>query len=312
MILTRSPLRITLGGGGTDIPGYYLEHGGFVLTAAIDKYVYVALQENFNAGLIVKYSEVERCLKADEVKHPIVREALKHLGIDSGLEIVSMADVPAGTGLGSSGSFTTALLLALCSHSRVTIGKEPLAELAAVIEIEKLGEPVGRQDQYAAAFGGLQSFKFDREGISVEPIHVSPETVQSLQDGLMLFYTGQSRSASRTLSAKPLDVDALNQAKLLGVESLNAIEDGDLRHFAELLDHSWQQKRKTLSTPEIDQMYCAGRKAGAIAGKLVGAGMGGFMMFFTENRMQLRRGMIDAGYRELPFAFDFAGATRVI
>src|SRR5436853_4316478 len=198
MIITRSPLRISLGGGGTDLPSYYRQHSGFLLAAAIDKYVYITLHQTFVPELIIKYSKLERVLTVDEVEHPIIREALRLVGIESpSLEITSMADIPAGTGLGSSGSFTTALLKALHTYKKNLVHPRELAEQACHIEIERLHEPIGKQDQYIAAFGGLTCFQFLPNGhVEAWPLKVSAETLYNLEDNLLLFFTGYSRSAS--------------------------------------------------------------------------------------------------------------------
>src|SRR5258708_1717936 len=204
MIIVRSPLRISLGGGGTDLASYYREHEGFLIAAAIDKYVYITVHHNFTDDLIVKYSQLERVASAAQVQHPIIREALTLLKLDGRfMEIASMADIPAGTGLGSSGSFTTALLRALHAHTRGIVHPRELAEQACHIEIDRLGEPIGKQDQYIAAFGGITCFTFLSDGrVEAWPLEVSAETLYNLEDNLLLFFTGYSRSASRILKEK--------------------------------------------------------------------------------------------------------------
>src|SRR6202158_1586460 len=201
MIITRCPLRISLGGGGTDLPSYYEEHSGFLIAAAIDKYVYITLHRTFVQELIVKYSKLERVKTVDEVEHPIIREALKLIGIDApSLEISSLADIPAGTGLGSSGSFTTALLKALHAWKMNLVHPAELAEQACDIEINRLGEPIGKQDQYIAAYGGITCFKFmPNNEVEATPLKLAPETLYSLEDNLVLFFTGFTRSASEIL-----------------------------------------------------------------------------------------------------------------
>ncbi len=325
MIITRSPLRISLGGGGTDLPSYYRDHGGFVMAAAIDRYVYITLHENFASDFIVKYSEMEKVATAGEIRHPLIREALRLSNADvPGLEITSMSDIPAGTGLGSSGSFTTALLYALYALSRKGLSKADLAELACKIEIEILNEPVGKQDQYIAAFGGISCFEFRKDGsVGIEPLQIHPLVYSNLEDNLILFFTGFSRSASNILRdqdsrSKERDqsmIDNLHFVKHLGCESKQALEAGDLRGFAEIMHVHWEHKKKRsagMSNSDIDRYYDLARENGALGGKLIGAGGGGFLMFYTEDKTRLRRAMVTAGVREVRFRFDFEGTKIVI
>jgi D-glycero-alpha-D-manno-heptose-7-phosphate kinase len=324
MIITRSPLRISLGGGGTDLPSYYQKHTGFLLAAAIDKYVCITLHHTFVPELIVKYSKLERVTNVDEVQHPIIREALKLTGVDwSGLEITSMADIPAGTGLGSSGSFTTALLKALHTHNKNLVHPRELAEQACHIELDRLREPIGKQDQYIAAFGGLTCFQFLPNGlVEAWPLKVSAETLYNLEDNLLLFFTGYSRSASSILKeqddrSKQRDqsmVDNLHFVKELGYQSKEAMEAGDLVRLAELMNVHWEHKKKrsgSMSNDRINQWYELAKANGALGGKLIGAGGGGFLMFYAEEKVCLRRAMAEAGLREVRFRFDFEG-TRVV
>ncbi len=324
MIIVRSPLRISLGGGGTDLPSYYREHGGFVISAAIDRYVYLTLHETFVDYLIVKYSEMEKVHEVAQVAHPLIREALKLTETPApGLEIASMSDIPAGTGLGSSGSFITALLYALHVLKRRSISKRTLAEMACQIEIDILGEPVGKQDQYIAAFGGITCLEFPPHGAAgVEPLAIGAETLANMEDNLVLFFTGFSRSASEILRdqdtrTKQNDremTDNLHFVKRLGYESKAAIEAGDLRGLARIMDVHWEHKKKRsagMSNGAIDAWYQLARDHGALGGKLIGAGGGGFLMFYTEDKTRLRRVMCEAGLREVRFRFDFEG-TRVL
>ncbi len=325
VIITRSPLRISLGGGGTDLPSYYREHGGFVLSAAIDKYVYITLHQTFFDELIIKYSQLERVKKLEDIQHPLIREALRLYNQQASyLEITSMSDIPAGTGLGSSGSFLTALLHALHIHTQASLAKRELAEQACHIEIERLSEPVGKQDPYIAAFGGITCFEFKTDGtISVHPLKLSLETLANLEDNLLLFYTGYTRSASeilreqdtRTKSNDAGMLDNLHFVKELGLESRKALEAGDLRRFAELMHVHWQHKKKRsggMTNDRIDTWYEQARNNGALGGKLIGAGGGGFLMFYTEEKTRLRHAMRAAGARELRVRFDFQGTTAVI
>jgi D-glycero-alpha-D-manno-heptose-7-phosphate kinase len=324
MIITSSPLRISLGGGGTDLPSYYQEFGGFVISAAITRYVVITLHESFNEQLILKYSETERVKTPGEIRHPLIREALQLVcpGQRS-LEMTSMSDIPAGTGLGSSGSFTTSLLYGLHLMERKGITKRKLAELACRIEIEILGEPVGKQDQYISAIGGITCFEFRADGsVGIEPLKLSTESMNNLEDNLVLFFTGFSRSASAILrdqDQKSKEKDAsmianLHYVKRLGLESREALEGGDLRRFAAILHDHWEHKKRRsggMSNPDIDAYYALGRENGALGGKLIGAGGGGFLMFYTEDKTRLRRAMYNAGLREVRFRFDAEG-TRVV
>ena len=325
MIIARSPLRISLGGGGTDLPSYYAEHEGFLVAAAIDKYVYITVHQTFVPELIVKYSKLERVAHARDVQHPIIRECLLHLGLDgAALEIASMADIPAGTGLGSSGSFTTALLKALHAHKKSLVHPRELAEQACHVEIERLGEPIGKQDQYIAAFGGLTCFRFLTDGrVEARPLRLDPDTLHALEDNLLLFFTGYSRSASEILreqDQKSRATDAgmtsnLHFVKRLGLDSCAALEGGDLERFAELMNTHWQWKKQrsgAMSNPAIDQWYELALRSGALGGKLIGAGGGGFLMFYAEDKRQLRQALSQAGLREVRFRFDFEGTRTVI
>ncbi|HEY7312555.1 MAG TPA: galactokinase [Gemmataceae bacterium] len=324
MIITRSPLRISLGGGGTDLPSYYEQHTGFLIAAAIDKYVCITLHQTFVPEFILKYSKLERVNSIEEIHHPLVRESLRLVGVESaGLEITSMADIPAGTGLGSSGSFTTALLKALHAHKKNLIHPTDLAEQACHIEIDRLREPVGKQDQYIAAYGGLTCFQFRPDGkVEAWPLRINSETLYNLEDNLLLFFTGYSRSASTILKeqddrSKKSDrrmVDNLHFVKELGYQSKEALEGGDLVRFAELMNVHWEHKKKRsrgMSNSEIDQWYKLGRANGALGGKLIGAGGGGFLMFYVEDKARLRRAMAQTRLREVRFRFDFEGTKCV-
>lgn len=325
MIMTRSPLRITLGGGGTDLPSYYRKHGGFLISAAIDKYVFITLHEVFNSDLIIKYSQLERVSDIQEVNHPLVREALKLVCPDNPhVEITSMADIPAGTGLGSSGSFLTALLKALHVYKKNIVSPAELAAQACEIEMERLKEPVGKQDQYISAIGGITCFTFrSDDGVDIEPLRLPQETLHDLEDCIMLYFTGYSRSASSILKdqdqkSKVDDAamaENLHFVKDLGQKSKNFLESGDLRGFAELLNVHWQHKKRRsggMSNPQIDSWYEHALKNGAIGGKLIGAGGGGFLMFYTEQKNVLRDAMRSTGLREVRVRFDFEGTKVVV
>jgi D-glycero-alpha-D-manno-heptose-7-phosphate kinase len=323
VIITRSPLRISLGGGGTDLPSYYREHGGFLIAAAIDQHVYIVLHEPFVEQVIVKYSELEKVSVAEDLKHPIVREALRLVGIETRIEIASMSDIPAGTGLGSSGSFTTALLLALHLFKKTPIEPRKLAEQACHIEIDLLREPIGKQDQYIAAFGGISCFTFQTDDqVDVEPLRLSSETLRNLEDNLLIFFTGYTRSASGILKDQdarcrerdPEILANLHFVKQLGYETKKALERGDLACFAELMHVQWERKKARsgdASNSGIDEIYQLARARGALSGKLLGAGGGGFMLFYTEEKTRLRRALTEAGLREVRCRFDFQGTRGV-
>ena len=325
MIISRSPLRISLGGGGTDLPSYYEKHGGFLIAGAIDRYVYITLHENFTPDLIVKYSRLERVEEAGKLEHPIIREAFGLLGMDGrGLEVTSMADIPSGTGLGSSGSFTTALLKALHAQKKDLIHPAELAEQACDIELNRLKEPIGKQDQYIAAYGGLTCFNFLPDGkVEAWPLKVSEETRDNLEDNLLLFFTGYSRSASSILKEQDTKsksddksmIENLHFVKELGLQSQVALETGNLAEFARLMDVHWQRKKQRsggMSNPKINEWYDLAMTSGALGGKLIGAGGGGFLMFYAEDKARLRHAMRTAGLKEVRFRFDFEGTKLVI
>ena len=324
MIITRSPLRISLGGGGTDLPSYYREHTGFLVAAAIDKYVYITLHQTFVQELIVKYSKLERVTSVDQLEHPIIREAMKALQVGApNLEITSMADIPGGTGLGSSGSFTTGLLRALHALKKNIVHPAELAEQACDIELNKLGEPIGKQDQYIAAIGGITAFTFHPDGrVEYRPCKISEETLFNLEDNLLLFFTGYSRSASAILKdqndkSKQHDqamLDNLHFTKDLGYKSLAALETGNLDEFARLMDVHWQRKKARssgMSNAHINDWYDHAMANGALGGKLIGAGGGGFLMFYAGDKTRLRHAMREKGLTEVRFRFDFEG-TKVV
>jgi len=324
MIIARSPLRITLGGGGTDLPSYYLEHEGFLVAAAIDKYVYVTVMRPFTEGVYLKYSQLEHVDKVMDVKHPIIREALLMQDLKTPqTEITTLADIPAGTGLGSSGSFTTALLKALYAHRRKLIHPQELAELACHIEIDRLGEPIGKQDQYISAYGGITCFTFHKDNrVTAEPLKLDTDTMYDLEDNLLLFFTGFARSAGTILKdqhtrSQKNDEEMLRNlhyVKELGYRSRKALESGNATLFGELMHEHWEHKKRrsgNMSNPQIDEWYELGVRNGAVGGKLVGAGGGGFLMFYAHDRNKLLHTMAKAGLEEVRFRFDFEG-TKVV
>ena len=324
MIIARSPLRITLGGGGTDLPSYYEEREGFLISAAIDKYVYITLHETFEKGYFLKYSKFEKCEEIDEIQHPIIREALRLLDWKRPcLELCSMADIPAGTGLGSSSSFTTALLRALHTMQGNIVSTRTLAEEACEIEMNRLKEPIGKQDQYIASYGGITCMNFHRDGyVWVDPLRISDETLYNLEDNLILFFTGFSRSAGNILKeqndkSKQHDEDMIKNldfVKDLGYQSKYALEKGDLDTFADIMNTHWEYKKKRsggMSNPQIDEWYSLALANGAQGGKMIGAGGGGFLMFYVKDKARLRDAMRNTGMSEVRFRFEKEG-SRVL
>lgn len=324
MLITRTPLRISIGGGGTDLPSYYSRHGGFVISAAIDKYVYIGINRTFTDDYFIKYSALERAKTIAEIKHPIVRSALELLSVEPSIEIVSLADIPAGTGLGSSGSFAVGLVRALHARRREHVTAGDLAEEACRIEIDMLGQPVGKQDQYIAAFGGLTCFRFDRDGsVHVSPLELSTETLHDLEEHLLMFFTGYSREATavlddqrtRTELGDDSMLENLKATEKIGRQIGAALERGDTAEFAALMHEHWLRKRKRsrmISNEAIDRWYDLGIEAGALGGKLAGAGAGGFLLFYATDPKALRAAMAEAGLTELRFAFDHDGSSLIV
>jgi len=327
MILTRAPLRISLGGGGTDLPSYYRRHGGFILSAAIDKYVYIALNRPQADELIrVKYSQSEEVDSPDELQHDLVRPSLKLLGIDRRVEIASMADVPAGTGLGSSSTYLVALLTALHELTRARTSSRDLAELAFYVEEELAGHPVGKQDHYLAALGGITCLEIDCDGtVQASPLELSTGTAEELNAQTLLFFTGISRSATAILEQQKQDstasrravIDSLHWTKEMGLVIRDALLRGDVAQFGGMLHEHWQNKKRRsdrISVTEVDRWYDAARDAGALGGKLVGAGGGGFLMLYCHNgtKNDVRTVLAAEGLRELSYRFDHEGAKVLV
>jgi D-glycero-alpha-D-manno-heptose-7-phosphate kinase len=324
MLITRTPLRISIGGGGTDLPSYYTRFGGFVVSAAISQYIFVSLNRMFREGYLLKYSALEQVNSIDEIRHPIYREVLRQHNGEAFLEIDSMADVPAGTGLGSSGAFTVGLLKALFADKHKFVSAAELAEEACRIEIDVLGRAVGKQDQYIAAYGGLTCFDFHRDGtIGIQPLAVSKETLIDLEQNLLMFFTGYSRNAMEVLSdqkQRSLEGDQeilenLHHTKALGFAAKEALEHGDTARFAAIMREHWENKRgrsKGMSNDCIDHWHQVGMANGALGGKLVGAGGGGYLLFYAEQPMRLRRAMAEEGLSELRFRFDHDGSSVLV
>ncbi len=320
VIFTRAPLRISLGGGGTDIPSYYRERGGFLVAGAIDKYVYMLTHTVFQKRFRLKYSEFEEVDDPADIRHPILREALRLHWHGAPLEIASVADIPAGTGLGSSGSYTVCLLKALAVAGRMSTTPGALAEAACHIEIDVLGEPSGKQDQYASAHGGICAYTFhEDDSVTVEPLALSDDALQKMEDGFLLFFTGETRKATTILAdqdVKTREMDAsmlanLDRTKEIGLESRGLLEQGNLVQYAELMHEHWLNKKARspgMSTGRADDLYEIALANGAIGGKLVGAGGGGFLLLYSEDADQLRKAMDRVVAPEVRFRFDFHGA----
>jgi D-glycero-alpha-D-manno-heptose-7-phosphate kinase len=324
MLITRTPLRISIGGGGTDLPSFYRRRGGFVISAAINKYMFIALNRTFTPDYLLKYSELERVPSIDEIQHRILREVLRLHQIEPGVEIVSTADIPSGTGLGSSGAFTVGLLRAIYAHKREHVTAGAVAEEAARVEIDQLRDPVGKQDQYIAAFGGITCFEFHSDDqVTVTPLAVSQNTLHELEEHLLLFFTGYARPASSILSDQRTRtegedaamIENLERTKDLGLRIRAALERGEPKVFGRLMHEHWESKRrrsKGMSTGQIDAWYEKGLASGAIGGKLVGAGTGGFLLFYAENPSALREAMASEGLPETRFQFDLDGTTVIV
>ncbi|GAA0725767.1 hypothetical protein Drose_17380 [Dactylosporangium roseum] len=324
MIITRTPLRITLGGGGTDLPSYYERFGGLLISAAISKYIFISINKTFTDDYFLKYSALERVDRVENIEHPIVREALLSHNVAPSVEIVSMADIPSGTGLGSSGAFTVGLLRAIYAMRRDHVSADEVAAEACRIEIERLSRPVGKQDQYVASFGGLKTYSFEPDGtVNVTPLAVSTETFHDLEEHLLMFFTGYSRAADQVLEEQRSKstagdasmIDNLHYVKELGLRSKVALEAGDVEGFAALMHEHWEHKKKrsgAMSNPNIDRWYEVGRANGALGGKLVGAGAGGFLLFYTRDPRRLRAAMAAEGLAEVRFTFDSDGSVVVV
>lgn len=320
MILVRSPLRVTFGGGGTDLPSYYRRFGGYLISAAINKYVYISVVNPFTPGVYLKTNVVEEAPDAASIGHPLIRECLKELKINR-VALTSFADIPASSGLGSSGSFVTAILKALHVYARRPISTDDLARLACDIEIGRAGLVGGKQDQYIAAYGGINAFTFNTDdSVKVAPLALSNVTLRALEDNLLLFFTGFTHNSSEvqaSQNAATNDMDLamltnLEHVKILGHHAKTLLEDGNMRAFAGLMHEQWLAKRQRnpqTSSSAIDRWYDRGIEAGALGGKLVGAGGGGFLMFYTEDPPRLRSALSDL--EEVRFGFDFEG-TRVM
>lgn len=324
MIVSRTPFRLPLGGGGTDLPAYYTKYGGFFISGAVNKYMHIVLNDRFEPGIRVSYSKTEIVDRPGSIRHPIVREALRLLNFKERIEIVSLADVPAATGLGSSGSFSVGLLNAIHAHQREVKTPEQVAEEACDIAMNRLHEPSGKQDEYTASLGGIRSYEIDKQGkVTVGDIRMADDTLAELEFGIMMFYTGIKRPAGEILrkqqdyvsSGSGDAVEKMHRIKAIGLESKKALERGDLRRFGELLNEHWTVKRAitdSMTTQAIDSWYATARKNGALGGKIVGAGGGGFLMVYCiEGRQRVRAALAKKGLVEHRFRFDFEGSKVI-
>jgi len=324
MIITKTPFRITLGGGGTDLPSYYTQYRGFIFAAGISKYMYISVNQPFDGLVRVKYSKSETVRHIDEVKHDIAREAMRMMGIGKGIEIVSIADIPAGTGLGSSSCYTVGLLNALHAFKREYINLFDLAEEACSLEIDILKSPIGKQDQYMAAFGGLTVLEIEKDGrVKVRKAHVSDSVIDDLNRNTLIFYTDTSRSARVILAdqskgakeGKKHVVDSMHYIKEIGYKILEAVEKGDITNVGLLFDKHWQYKKRIstkMTNPWFDKIYNIGKENGALGGKISGAGGGGFFVFYVENNHgDFIEKMKELGLRPMKYRFDFEG-TKVL
>jgi D-glycero-alpha-D-manno-heptose-7-phosphate kinase len=326
MILSRAPLRITLGGGGTDLKSYYSKYGGFLIAAGINRYCTILATRRFYNDIRLSYSQMEIRDSIDKIEHRLFRECLRLLQIDKNIELHSTADVPANSGLGSSSCFTVALLNALHTYKGDFISKRELAEEACRIEIDILGEPIGKQDQYMAAFGGVTCLTFDTNGeVLVEPLHLRDEVYEQLESNLLFFFTGRERSASEILKeqddkSKTDDADMvrnLHQVKDIGLKTRECLEKGDTDTFGELLHVHWETKKKRsskMTDPFMDECYETARGNGALGGKLIGAGGGGFFVFYCPNgnKPKVSEALLKLGLRKERFQFDWDGARIML
>lgn len=324
MIITRTPVRIPIGGGGTDLPSYYSKYEGFLITAAIDKYTYLTVDKRFESTSRLTYSKMEMVDKISEIRHPIIREACDMLDIEMGIEIHSLANIPSNVGLGTSSSFTVGLLNALHTYKRDYVSLKTLAEEACTIEIDRLGEPIGKQDQYIATFGGIICMDIAKNGeVTVTPLNVSNDIIEELESNIILFYTGIKRKASEILIDQKekedkddkIVISTMHEIKDIGKEIKLHLENGNISAFGALLDTHWNVKKrlsKKISNEEIDKWYKIAKINGALGGKIMGAGGGGFFMFYCEsNKQTLRKAMRKEGLQEVRFKFDFEGTKTI-
>ncbi len=325
MIIVRSPLRISLGGGGTDLPSFYKYHEGFVISAAINKYVFTTITKPFEKGYYLKYSSTEKTKNVKDIKHPIIREVLIEEKIkDLPIEITTLADIPSGTGLGSSGSFTSSFIKALYEYRKLNIDTETLAKKACQIEIERLKDPVGKQDQYIATYGGIRSFNFYKNGeVAVNNLKMKNDKIKKLEKNLLMFFTGQTRSSKKILITQKNKTEKNNKKmienlikiKEMGLEIKKILEKGDLDHFGEIMNRHWHEKKKRsnqMTNYFIEKLYKDALKNGAVGGKLVGAGGGGFLLFYCHDTKKLKNFFLKKNIEEIDFKFAFNGTQAIM
>lgn len=323
MLIARSPLRISLGGGGTDLPSFYKKYGGFLIAATINKYVYISLAETFNKKFIIKYSDFEEEKNILNIKHPLFRETLIKMNVKSPLNISSHADIPAGTGMGSSGCFAVTLINALSYYQGKQLSKRKIAELACYIEIDKLKEPVGKQDQFTAAYGGINEYIFHKDGfVEVHKLKLKNDIIKKLQKNLVIYFTGYSRKSSKilatqnnqTISYRSIMIKNLHEVKELAYDFKKYLLKGDLNSFGNLMDVHWELKKKRskfMSNKKINYIYDFAKSHGALGGKLIGAGGGGFLIFYSNNPLNLKKNLSSIRLNNVDFKFDFEG-TKII
>ena len=320
MIIVQTPLRISLFGGGTDFHSFFLEEGGCVLSSAIDKYIFVTIKGRFDQKLRIGYTRTEMADEVDQIQHEMIREALRLTGVERGIEITTMGDIPSeGSGLGSSSTVTVGVLHALYAYRGEMVSAEKLAQEACEIEIQMLKKPIGIQDQYIAALGGFRFIEFCRDGcVHSERIKMSPETRRALNDNFLLFFTGVSRAASSILNEQATNIPA-RKAELLEIKEMayharREIEEGNLDSLGTLLHRSWELKKRLagpISNGYINELYQTARRAGAIGGKITGAGGGGFLLLYVPYACQENVRTALRGLQELPFRLDAEG-TKII
>lgn len=327
MIISRTPLRICLGGGGTDVKEYYERFGGFVVSAALNQYIYIVIHKHFEKNIRLCYSKREIIQTSDEVRHPVVHEAMKLFGIEEGgFEIISFADIPSDTGLATSSSFTVGLISALASYKRVKMTRYEVAEMACHIERDLLKEAGGKQDQYIAAFGGITRFSFEKDGtVIVSPLQISHPSVETLEKSILLFFTGIKRQSPKVQRALIRGVrrqsdalESLHQIKRLGIETEQILRSGNIDRYAQLLNEHWEAKKRLsdeVTNGRINRLYQLGTENGAEAGKIIGAGGGGYLLLYCSDevkRERVRAAMQIEELEELKYRFDFTGTTILV
>ncbi|MBN2076583.1 MAG: GHMP kinase [Dehalococcoidales bacterium] len=320
MIIVQTPVRISFLGGGTDFEDYYISHGGAVVSTTIDKYIFVIVKERFDDLICINYSKKEEIENVNEIKHDLVREAMKITGITRGIEITTIADIPSdGTGLGSSSAVTIGLLQALYTYQGEIVSAETLAEQACEIEIQILGKPIGKQDQYITAYGGTRFIEFNGAGVKTNRINVHKDNLRRLNENLMLYYTGVKRDSSEVLSEQKKEIQHnlyyLTELKNLAYEGKSKLENGSYHELGELLHKNWLLKKQLsskITNSRIDDLYESARKAGAIGGKICGSGGGGALLLYCLKEKQDSVRSTLNKLREIPFRFENDGSKVIL